>query len=203
MSGQDRLAEAPPEFTHSSTLLEEAFELARCAHEGQERKDPGSPYVIHPTLVAQRLSELGYRDEVVAAALLHDVVEDSELTVEEVMRRFGWTVADLVATLTDDPEIDDFEESKEAQRQRVAGADRNAQAIFAADRISNARELTRLLRERRPSAAERDKTNPHVRLRLWEADLEMLEQAAPDLDLLPELRHAVAEFGKVVRTVCV
>jgi (p)ppGpp synthase/HD superfamily hydrolase len=196
----DQLAEAPPGFICDSAMLREAYELARCAHWGQERRDPGSPYVVHPILVAERLARRGYRDEVVAAALLHDVVERSELGVEDVARRFGWEVADLVAILTDDPSIEDFVEGKEAQRRVIASAGEDARAIFAADRTSNARELTRLIRTSGPPGSERDKAAPETRLWLWQRDLAMVEAESPELDLLPELRAAIRGFAAAVTT---
>jgi (p)ppGpp synthase/HD superfamily hydrolase len=194
----DQLAEAPPDFICDSPMLRQAFELARGAHRGQERRDPGSPFVVHPILVAERLARHGYSEEAVAAALLHDVVERSKLSAEDIARRFGWAVADLVATLTDDPQLEDFVESKDAQRREIARAGEPAQAIFAADRTSNARELTRLISAKGVEGAQRDKTRPGTRLRLWERDLEMLETHAPGLSLLPEMRAAIRDFAAAV-----
>jgi (p)ppGpp synthase/HD superfamily hydrolase len=197
----DQFAVAPPSFIRDSATLREAFALARCAHSGQERKDPGSPYIVHAILVAERLARRGYREAVVAAALLHDVVERSELTVEHVAARFGCEVADLVATLTDDSSIPGFVERKNAQRQDIASAGEEAQAIFAADRASNAIELTRLLRTSGAAAAGRDKVQPETRLGLWLSDLETLEEEAPELDLLPEMRAAIRGFAFAVASV--
>ena len=197
----DEFAVTPPSFIRDSATLREAFELARCAHRGQERKDPGSPYIVHAILVAERLARRGYRDAVVAAALLHDVVERSELTVDDVAARFGCEVADLVASLTDDSSIPDFVERKNAQRHEIASSSEEAQAIFAADRASNAAELTRLLRTSGTAGAGRDKVQPETRLRLWISDLETLEEEARELDLLPEMRTAIRGFALAVASV--
>jgi hypothetical protein len=126
------------------------------------------------------------------------VVERSDLSVQDIATRFGCLVADLVATLTDDPGTEGFVESKEAQRQEVAEAGELGQAIFAADRASNARELTRLISTRGIEGAKRDKTGPGTRLRLWQRDLEMLEAHAPKLSRLPEMRAAIRDFAAVV-----
>jgi (p)ppGpp synthase/HD superfamily hydrolase len=194
----DQLAETPPDFIRDSRVLSEAFELARCAHSGQERKEPGSPYVVHPILVAERLHQHGYSEHVVAAALLHDVVERSDLTVDDVAQRFGAAVARFVDCLTDDPSLSDFVERKSAQREAVAGANHEVQAIFAADRTSNARELTRLIRAIGPAAIARDKVSPELRLRVWRDDLTMLDRRRPDLDLLPAMRDAIGGFAAAV-----
>ncbi|MDQ3726018.1 MAG: HD domain-containing protein, partial [Actinomycetota bacterium] len=83
MSGIEAAAERSP-------LVRAALEKARIAHEGQVRNGSGGmPYVEHPKAVASMLVERDHRDEVLAAALLHDVVEDSETTVEELRELFG------------------------------------------------------------------------------------------------------------------
>ena len=79
--------------------VREAFRYGRAYHEGQLRKD-GSPYITHPLEVAHLVAELGLDADSVMAALLHDTIEDTEATHEEVAHRFGATVADLVEGVT-------------------------------------------------------------------------------------------------------
>ena len=79
--------------------VEDAFQYARGHHEGQLRKD-GSPYITHPLEVAHLVAELGLDADSVMAALLHDTIEDTDATHEEVAKRFGETVADLVEGVT-------------------------------------------------------------------------------------------------------
>ncbi|MBX3066589.1 MAG: bifunctional (p)ppGpp synthetase/guanosine-3',5'-bis(diphosphate) 3'-pyrophosphohydrolase [Anaerolineae bacterium] len=80
-------------------LIVRAYDLAARAHEGQVRKS-GEPYMIHPVAVAQILSELKLDAPAIAAALLHDVVEDTDITVDDLEREFGLTVAQLVDGVT-------------------------------------------------------------------------------------------------------
>ncbi len=102
-------------------LVREALAVASEAHAGQVRNGSGGmPYIEHPKTVAERLAEHDYGDEVLAAALLHDVVEDSETTVEALRERFGEPVAGLVAALSDDESIADYRERKDEHRGRVA-----------------------------------------------------------------------------------
>jgi GTP pyrophosphokinase len=91
-----------------SPLVEQAFELACGAHEGQCRKS-GEPYVIHPILVASIVAELTGDEGMVIAALLHDVVEDTAISIEEVGFEFGADVAHLVEGLTKIDSIRDAE----------------------------------------------------------------------------------------------
>ena len=75
--------------------LREAFLVAKEAHEGQTRSS-GEPYIIHPVAVARILAEMHLDNETLMAALLHDVIEDTEVTKEELAAQFGETVAELV-----------------------------------------------------------------------------------------------------------
>ena len=76
-----------------------AYEYARSHHEGQLRKD-GSPYITHPMEVAHLVAELGLDADSIMAALLHDTIEDTDATHEDVARLFSPTVADLVEGVT-------------------------------------------------------------------------------------------------------
>jgi (p)ppGpp synthase/HD superfamily hydrolase len=121
----------------------------------------------------------------VAAGLLHDVVEDTDATTEDLRERFGDRVAGLVEALSDDPGIEDKRARKAALRDQVAAAGRDAQAIFAADKVAKARELRATL-TRDPSARADDGIG--LRLEHYEKSLEMLAVHIPDLPLVRQLR---------------
>ncbi len=80
-------------------LVSRAYEMAEGAHQGIIRLT-GDPYIVHPLAVAYKLAEMGSNLNVVAAGLLHDVVEDSDITLEEVSAKFGEDIASLVDSLT-------------------------------------------------------------------------------------------------------
>lgn len=86
-------------------LVEKALAFATVAHEGVFRKYSGEPYVEHPKRVAAMLAGLGFPAEVIAAAYLHDVVEDTAVTAAVIEAEFGPVVAALVAEVTD-PKIE-------------------------------------------------------------------------------------------------
>jgi (p)ppGpp synthase/HD superfamily hydrolase len=171
-----------------SDLLREALETARKAHAGQLRRgSDGHPFIDHPLAVAERLYQLGYRDEVLAAALLHDVVEKSETGNGELRERFGDPVAELVEALTEDDSIEEYEERKREHRKRVARVDGDAVAIFAADKLTNVemlREAYALIGER---VSEELAVTLDLKIYIWEEDLEMLFDAAPEMPLVNEL----------------
>lgn len=121
-------------------LEEEALIFARFAHEGQVRKFTGEPYIAHPVAVRRILRDFEVRDpSILAAALLHDVVEDTPVTVEYLAGRFGIRVAQLVSQLTNRPG------SKEPERQDWAKRMLpDAQTIRCADIIANCAGLIAL-----------------------------------------------------------
>jgi (p)ppGpp synthase/HD superfamily hydrolase len=116
-----------------------ALVIAAAAHEGQVRKYTGEGYVTHPMAVAEMLLEYGIEDpEMHAAALLHDVVEDTELTVEDVEKEFDWKVAVLVNQLTKLvlPGVPRAKR-KEIEALRLAKASAAVQTIKYADLLHN------------------------------------------------------------------
>lgn len=94
---KDRILKYHP--SDDMTIIEKAYQTARSFHEGQKRKS-GEPYIIHPLCVAIILAELELDKESIVAGLLHDVVEDTVMTTEDVTREFGAEVALLVDGVT-------------------------------------------------------------------------------------------------------
>ncbi|MFL5900685.1 MAG: HD domain-containing protein [Solirubrobacterales bacterium] len=170
-----------------SELVKEALETARRAHAGQLRRgSDGLPYIAHPLAVAEILVGHRYGDEVLAAALLHDVVEKSDVEASEIRERFGERVADLVEALTEDETIDDYEERKNEHRWRVAKAGPDAMAIFAADKRTNVmtlREAYELIEE---GVSSELAVTLDLKIYVWELDLEMLFDEAEEMPLTDE-----------------
>lgn len=178
-----------------SPLVHAALEKARSAHAGQVRNGSGGmPYVEHPITVASRLEQLDYRDEVLAAALLHDVVEDSETTLDELREQFGEAVAGLVGALTDDESIDSYRERKAEHRERVAAADGEAMAIYGSDKLTNVTALRAAYEAEGDAVREEFRVPVELKTEIWEADLELLREKAPELPFLDELGEELTRF---------
>ncbi len=178
-----------------SPLVADAFEAARTAHAGQIRNGSGGrPYIEHPLTVAERLAEQGCADPVLAAALLHDVVEESDIEVEQLRERFGDQVADLVAALTDAEEIEPYERRKEVHRAAVETAGNDALTIYAADKLANIRALRRAHAAEGERAYTELKASLPVKIAVWEADVRMLRSAYPDLPFLSELEDQLRDL---------
>jgi (p)ppGpp synthase/HD superfamily hydrolase len=122
------------------TLLEKALRMAAAAHEGQYRKDGHVPYITHPVMCAFILSKHAFAEEVVAAALVHDVLEDTTVTEEQMRKELGDTVTNLVLLVTYDPSLS-WEEQRSAYIEKLRNAPADAKAISVADKIHNAQSL--------------------------------------------------------------
>ena len=122
------------------TLVEKADRLAERAHEGQTRKESNAPYITHPRAVARILEEHGFDDTAVAAALVHDVVEDTPLCLDDVRRELGDEVARLVEAVTYDDSLS-WEGKREKYIEAVRQGPEGAKAISVADKIHNARSF--------------------------------------------------------------
>jgi len=118
-----------------------ALEFAESVHRGQSRAVDGAPFIEHPLEVGLLLRDAGAADHVIAAGVLHDTLEKTATDADELRRRFGPTVATLVAAVSEDPAVRGYRARKAALRRQVAAAGEDAATIFAADKISKAREL--------------------------------------------------------------
>lgn len=127
------------------SVINKARVFATAAHAavGQTRKYTGEPYVIHPIEVSELVASAGGTDAMVAAALLHDVLEDTKVTFDVLEAEFGSEVAELVLWLTDVSKPEDGNRStrKALDRQHSAAAPAEAQTIKVADLISNTRSI--------------------------------------------------------------
>ena len=170
-----------------SDLLRRAHAFACVIHADQRRRD-GSPFISHPEAVASLLSEAGLDEEVVAAALLHDVLEKSAVERTEVEERFGESVGALVAAMTEDDQIHGYERRKRAHRAQVEAAGPRAAAIYAADKLLNVRQMRRLFDREGEGIVALYKAPIDVRIRLWFDDADMVGRVAPDLPYLSDLR---------------
>lgn len=128
--------------TNHQKILTAAGFAAR-KHSTQRRKDvETSPYINHPLAVAEILASVGCVEDtdVLCAALLHDTVEDTETTLEELEQEFGSTVARIVAEVTDDKSLPKSER-KRRQVEKASQVSREAKLVKLADKISNLRDI--------------------------------------------------------------
>ena len=139
------------------TLIENAYKMANEAHKGQVRKS-GEPYIVHPLYVAIILADLELDKETIAAGLLHDVVEDTVISREDLENKFGRDVANLVDGVTKLEKLPQFDGSGDTRLEMQAenlrkmflamAKDIRVILIKLADRLHNMRTLKYMLREK-------------------------------------------------------
>ena len=135
------VAESPRNY--DLELLRRAYKLAEASHKGQRRKS-GEPYITHPVAVAELLLELGMDTETLAAAIMHDVVEDTEVTLEQLTQQFGPDIAQLVDGVTKLTQIN-FSSIEERQAENLRkmlfamSKDIRVMVIKLCDRLHNMR----------------------------------------------------------------
>ncbi|MEK7538929.1 MAG: HD domain-containing protein [Patescibacteria group bacterium] len=122
------------------SLIERAVALAVRAHDGQMRKEAPMPYIVHPIEVGLILARHGFSDVVIAAGIVHDLVEDTNITADELRHLLGDDVTDIVVPVTHDDTLS-WEEKKKAYIESVRGAGSEAKAASLADKIANAYSL--------------------------------------------------------------
>lgn len=135
-----------------SPEVNKAFWYAVWAHRGQHRKDGKTPYIVHPVEVAEIVITLTKEPHVIAAALLHDVVEDTPVTMTDLVRVFGAEVAELVEDETENkreelPPEATWEMRKQEMVIKIGSAGREAKMISLGDKLSNLRSIRRGIRE--------------------------------------------------------
>ena len=131
-----------------TSLLDRAIIYAVRAHAGTERRGKGFPYIVHPMEAMAIVATLTADQELLAAAALHDVVEDTALTVEDIRAEFGDRVAELVEAESDKfvegvSESDSWRTRKQAAIDRLAEAPLEVKMVAMGDKLSNMRAIAR------------------------------------------------------------
>lgn len=129
-----------------SSLLDKAIVFAAKAHKDTERRGKGFPYIAHPLEAMAIVATMTSDQELLAAACLHDVIEDTEVTYEEIEKEFGKRVADLVNAESDVvienmSQADSWVTRKKIAMERLAHASRDVQIVAMGDKLSNMRAM--------------------------------------------------------------
>ncbi len=128
-----------------SSLLDRAILFAVKAHADTERKGKGFPYIVHPLEAMAIVATMTSDQELLAAAVLHDTIEDTDTTMEQLCAEFGPRVAKLVETETDQHFSADkaltWHQRKQESLNRLASASRDAMIVALGDKLSNMRGI--------------------------------------------------------------
>lgn len=131
-----------------TALLDRAIVFALRAHAGTERRGKGFPYIVHPLEAVTIVATMTSDQELLAAAALHDTVEDTDVTIDQIRAEFGDRIASLVAADSDIPVQDmNAEDSwyvrKQAAIDRIAASSHDAKIVAMGDKLSNMRAIAR------------------------------------------------------------
>lgn len=131
-----------------TAFLDRAIIFAVKAHAGTERRGKGFPYIVHPMEAMEIVATMTPDQELLAAAALHDTVEDTSVTIEDIRAQFGDRVASLVQSESDvfiegKSEEDSWHERKQAAMDRLAAASHEAKMVALGDKLSNMRAIAR------------------------------------------------------------
>jgi len=133
-------------------LLDRAIIFAVQAHHNTERRGKGFPYIVHPMEAVEIVATITPDQELLAAAALHDTIEDTDVTVEDIRRAFGDRVAELVHAESDqidgelfngENEEETWHDRKQAAIDRLAAASHDAKIVAMGDKLSNMRAIWR------------------------------------------------------------
>lgn len=186
------------------SLEEKAKRFARKAHSraGQRRKYTQEPYIVHPQAVAELLRSIDADDKLLAAAWLHDTLEDTSTTFRQLNRLFGEEVALLVSMLTNPPgpPVEGRLKRKQLQLQHTANASPRAQTIKLADIIDNTRDVV----DNDPEFARIYLAEKHIQLhllrqgnrQLWQQAEAQIHQQIARL-CQPPYNFSVSEFRQL------
>jgi (p)ppGpp synthase/HD superfamily hydrolase len=178
-------------------LTQAALAYAETQHAGQHRTTDGAPFIEHPLEVGRLLCRAGAPDHVVAAGVLHDVLEKTDVGVAELRTRFGSKIAGLVSAVSEDETIARYRERKAALRRQAAVAGPEALLIFAADKVSKVRELRAASSAPRQRRGRSGKTMvPSRRLEHFRNCLGMLEERLGESPLVGLLRTELVELER-------
>ncbi|WML38157.1 HD domain-containing protein [Neobacillus sp. OS1-2] len=122
-------------------VIEKALQIASKAHANQFRKHTDIPYITHPVAVGMMLMKAGYGDDLVAAGILHDTVEDTSLTLADIERDFGRIIARIVEGCSEPDKSLSWEERKKHTIEFLKTAPDEVRAVACADKLHNIQSI--------------------------------------------------------------
>lgn len=193
-SSTQKLASQLPQ----TPTVQNAVKFAVHAHGGQTRRSSDEPYVNHVLRVARLVHDTGAPEEVIIAAILHDTVEDTDVTMEDIQQKFGNIVTGYVDTLTEDDKSAAWEDRKAEAQMKLMNASKEAMLIKAADKIDNISSIISF-------AQTHPDTDPwkffnrgkEKKIPVWEKTYTLFEERYPECPLLDTFRSVLDEVKTV------
>lgn len=188
-----------PAYSHR---YDAALKMAARAHRDQLRKGTDIPYIAHPVHVSLLLIRYGFDEDLAIAGLLHDVVEDCDVSIEQVTSEFGEEVARLVAAVSEQKTVDGaelpWEERKNAKLADLRTGGKAVAALKAADALHNVHALTDDLRAVGALVWSRFKRGPEPTLWYYQQILSGARAWLGEHPIITELANAIGEMERLI-----
>ena len=179
--------------------IKEAVHLASLAHKNQKRRLVGYPYISHPLAVLFLVSNFTKNEDVLVASILHDIVEDSDVTLLDVETKFGKKVRDMVDILTEDISLSIKKDIKQKQLERFKNADKDVLLIKLADIIHNFCDTIIILENySKEEYLDSFGSNTQERINFAEERIKIIEEAWTDNPLLEETKNRFENYKKLL-----
>jgi (p)ppGpp synthase/HD superfamily hydrolase len=179
------------------SVIEKAMRIAVRAHAQQTRKESDLPYISHPAMVALKLANYNFSNEIIAAALLHDVLEDTDFGEDRLHTEMGDEIFAIVKAVSNDDSLS-WDEKKLKYIETVRNGGEGAKAVSTADKVHNMESLLIAYQEKGPVVWEFFKRGKEKKIWFEEEMLKMLRETwrHPLVDeydeLLQELKRVTA-----------
>lgn len=176
-------------------IIEKAARVAVDAHWNQKRKGDGLPHIIHPVMVALKLVKHNFPDQVIAAALVHDVLEDTDYPEQKLKAELGDNVLAIVKAVTNDQSLP-WEEKRKKYVESVRHGSVAAKAVAVADKIHNLDSLLIAYEEQGPGLWQRFNRGKEQKIWFENAMLKMLKETWRH-PLIDEYEYLIKEEEKL------
>ncbi len=176
-----------------SPKIKSAIDFATQAHHGQTRKGSTEPFINHPLRVAILITQAGLGEDVIIAALLHDTIEDTAVTSQDLDQHFGPWITSIVEQLSEDKSIPDKYQRKQSGINKLKGAPIEVLAIKCADTIDNiGSTLIKYGQQSLQSIWEPFNYSPEEKIAKWEQVYQIIFSQAPTCPLLDQYAAALS-----------
>lgn len=176
------------------SLVDQATQYIAKKHEGQYRRGLNIPYSTHLFGVARILKTAGYQDRLVVAGLLHDVLEDTDTTVEEVRELFGDAILALVQAVSEPDKSLHWEQRKQYMINQIKYLSEEALAIVLAEKIQNVRAIKYELSQLGESTWDNFNAGKDMQYWYYANIIEQIKKYHPNALLLPDLEYEVTQL---------
>jgi len=178
---------------NSLGIIEKAAALAAYGHKEQIRKHGSVPYVVHPFMVSRILTKHGFSDEIIAAGLAHDLLEDTDIGEEEIERELGSKVLKIVKGLSEDKSLE-WEDRKRGYIELVRSGSDEVKAVSCADKVHNMGNMLHAYEEMGSELWVKFSRPKEKRLWFEQEVLKMFDETGFKHSMVEEYRLLVKKF---------